>query len=194
MTWHPGWSAESELGHGISLATLIADGVPHERVARRAAQVLGLCCKLEGGWVGGAGRDRGRRRGDDGSGRRVQGAALHGRGDPVGATVVSGVSDQLSRSLRDAGGSRGGGRPYDAVSLGAGLMRRRWSSGSVGICGHAPAPGGRTRRISRSRASGPISIGRWTASARRSTSCSRPGGMPRRPSGSSARRWRSRTP
>ncbi len=43
-------------------------------------------------------------------------------------------------------------------------MPRRWRSGSVGICGHAPAPDGWTRRISRSRASGPICIGRWTAS------------------------------
>src|SRR3954462_7024935 len=40
---------------------------------------------------------------------------------------------------------------------------------------------------------GPICIGRWTAGARRSISCSRPSAMPRRRSGSSARRWGSRT-
>lgn len=36
----PGWSRESEAIHGISLETLIKDGIPIEQVAARAAQVL----------------------------------------------------------------------------------------------------------------------------------------------------------
>jgi hypothetical protein len=38
---NPGWSRESEDVHGIPLATLIAEGKPHELVAARAARVLG---------------------------------------------------------------------------------------------------------------------------------------------------------
>lgn len=36
----PGWSAESEAVHGISLETLLTEGTPIERVAARAAEVL----------------------------------------------------------------------------------------------------------------------------------------------------------
>lgn len=36
----PGWSAESEAVHGISLETLLNEGTPIERVAARAAEVL----------------------------------------------------------------------------------------------------------------------------------------------------------
>jgi len=37
---NPGWSRESEAVHGVSLATLIAEGKPHEHVAVRAVKVL----------------------------------------------------------------------------------------------------------------------------------------------------------
>lgn len=36
----PAWSTESEAVHGISLETLVTEGVPVERVAARAAEVL----------------------------------------------------------------------------------------------------------------------------------------------------------
>jgi N-methylhydantoinase B len=60
-------------------------------------------CGVDGpgmaGPIGGDKKQRvaraGGRRGDGGSGRRVQGAALHGRGDSLGTAVVSGFSDQL---------------------------------------------------------------------------------------------------
>jgi hypothetical protein len=38
---NPGWSRESEAVHGIRLATLFAEGEPHDRVAASAAEVLG---------------------------------------------------------------------------------------------------------------------------------------------------------
>ncbi len=53
-----------------------------------------------------------------GSGQGVQRPALHGRGDPVGAAVVSGVPDQLPRPRLDAVGPRRRGRPLHPVPLG----------------------------------------------------------------------------
>jgi hypothetical protein len=71
--------------------------------------------------------------------RRIQRAALHGRGRPVGAPVVSRVPRQLSRPLLDAVRSRRGGRPHHNLPLGAGLRR---------VAGEAaPAPSAAQQRI-----------------------------------------------
>ena len=113
----------------------------------------GLCCKRQIGHSRGrslpgilvAGRD------DGGTGRCVQGTALHVRGDPVGAALVSGLPDQLPRSLCDVVGSRHCGRSHHAVRLGAGPMLPSWNSGSGVTCGPAPGRGERTRPTSKVR-------------------------------------------
>ena len=54
-----GWSHQSEAVHGISLDTLMRDGEPPERVARRAAEVLAVAGAIvcsdapgyDGGWM-----------------------------------------------------------------------------------------------------------------------------------------------
>lgn len=56
---NPGWSLTSEALHGISLKRPISEGVPADRVARRAANVLGranvMACSdnpgFDGGWL-----------------------------------------------------------------------------------------------------------------------------------------------
>src|SRR3954447_9439561 len=72
---------------------------------------------------GGSGLDRravskgGWRRGWHDAGQRVQGSAVHGRGDPVGRALVSDVPDQLPRSRTDAAGPRCRGGPHNPVPL-----------------------------------------------------------------------------
>ena len=56
---HPNWSWQSEQVHGIRLSTLLSEGVPHDVVARRAAEVLAspsavVCSdgvQFDGGWL-----------------------------------------------------------------------------------------------------------------------------------------------
>src|SRR3954462_6541313 len=55
------------------------------------------------------------------AGQRLQGSAVHGRGDPVGRALVSDVPDQLSRSRTDAAGPRCRGGPPDPLPLDPGL-------------------------------------------------------------------------
>ncbi len=86
----------------------------------------GFCCKRR------IGRSRDRSlpsalvvgRDGGGAGRRVQGSALHVRGDPVGTALVSGPSDQLSRPRGYAVGPRRHGRSHAPVPLDADLCRR----------------------------------------------------------------------
>jgi glyoxylate carboligase len=70
---------------------------------------------MDPGWIG--------RGGANGSGRRLQGAAIHRRGDPVGRSVVSDVSHQLPRSRTDAPRPRRRGRPHNDLPLDPGLCR-----------------------------------------------------------------------
>jgi hypothetical protein len=63
---------------------------------------------MDPGWIG--------RGGANGSGRRLQGAAIHRRGDPVGRSLVSVVSHQLPRSRTDAPRPRRRGRPHIPIS------------------------------------------------------------------------------
>ena len=56
---HPNWSWQSEQVHGIKLTTLMSEGVPHDVVARRVAEVLAsptavVCSdgvQFDGGWL-----------------------------------------------------------------------------------------------------------------------------------------------
>src|SRR6202140_4320770 len=64
---------------------------------------------MDPGWIG--------RGGANGSGRRLQGAAIHRRGDPVGRSLVSDVSHQLPRSRTDAPRPRRRGRPHNDLPL-----------------------------------------------------------------------------
>src|SRR3954470_18569648 len=79
-------------------------------------------CAAGPDWVDGPSQ-RGRRWcGWHDAGQRVQGPAVHGRGDPVGRALVSDVPDQLPRSRTDAAGPRGhGGPPHDHLPLDPGL-------------------------------------------------------------------------
>src|SRR3954462_11359756 len=78
-------------------------------------------CAAGPDWVDGPSQ-RGRRWcGWHDAGQRVQGPAVHGRGDPVGRALVSDVPDQLPRSRTDAAGPRGRGRPHDPFPLDPGL-------------------------------------------------------------------------
>ena len=81
---------------------------------------------MDPGWIG--------RGGANGSGRRLQGAAIHRRGDPVGRSLVSDVSHQLPRSRTDAPRSRRRGRPHND-SVGSRPMPRNLRSGCARICG-----------------------------------------------------------
>ena len=105
----------------------------------------------------------------------------------MGAAMVSGFPNQLSRPRLQCCPIVALWSITPRCSVGCRPMLANWSSVSDVICACAPGPGGWTRPTSRSRAPGPTCIARSTASARRSTSCCRPGGMPLRQSGSSAK-------
>src|SRR5215217_7052911 len=88
---------------------------------QRPQKALLQICAAGPDWVDGPSRQGGWRRGWHEAGQRVQGPAVHGRGDPVGRALVSDVPDQLPRSRTDAAGPRGRGGPHNPVPLDPGL-------------------------------------------------------------------------